>query len=37
MLASRPHQVRTYARWAASVPEGFRFAVKLPREISHER
>ncbi|MHC1652228.1 DUF72 domain-containing protein [Stenotrophomonas maltophilia] len=33
----RPHQPRTYARWAASVPEGFRFAVKLPREISHER
>ena len=33
----RPHQARTYARWAASVPEGFRFAVKLPREISHER
>lgn len=33
----RPHQAKTYARWAASVPEGFRFAVKLPREISHER
>lgn len=33
----RSHQPRTYARWAASVPEGFRFAVKLPREISHER
>lgn len=33
----RPHQPSTYARWAVSVPEGFRFAVKLPREISHER
>lgn len=33
----RPHQAGTYARWAASVPEGFRFAVKLPRAISHER
>lgn len=33
----RPHQAGTYARWAASVPGGFRFAVKLPRTISHER
>ncbi|WP_246686537.1 MULTISPECIES: DUF72 domain-containing protein [unclassified Methylobacterium] len=33
----RPHRVGTYARWAASVPEQFRFAVKLPRTISHER
>jgi uncharacterized protein YecE (DUF72 family) len=33
----RPHQPGTYARWAASVPPGFRFAVKLPREISHLR
>ena len=33
----RPHQAATYARWAASVPAGFRFAVKLPRVISHER
>lgn len=33
----RPHQAATYARWAASVPAGFRFAVKLPRLISHER
>jgi uncharacterized protein YecE (DUF72 family) len=33
----RPHKPATYARWAASVPGGFRFAVKLPREITHGR
>lgn len=33
----RPHRAGTYARWAASVPEQFRFAVKLPRTITHER
>ncbi|QNN47942.1 DUF72 domain-containing protein [Thermomonas brevis] len=33
----RPHQTRTYARWADSVPAGFRFSVKMPRTISHER
>lgn len=33
----RPHRPATYARWAASVPPEFRFAVKLPREISHGR
>lgn len=33
----RPHQARTYARWARSVPEEFRFSVKMPRAISHER
>ncbi len=33
----RPHRPATYARWAASVPPGFRFAVKVPREISHTR
>lgn len=32
----RPHRPETYARWAASVPAGFRFAVKLPRSITHE-
>lgn len=31
----RPHRPSTYARWAASVPEHFRFAVKLPKEITH--
>ncbi len=33
----RPHKPQTYARWAASVPADFRFAVKLPREITHTR
>lgn len=32
----RPHQPATYARWADSVPESFRFSVKLPRSISHD-
>ena len=33
----RPHRPTTYERWAASVPHGFRFAVKVPREITHSR
>ncbi|MPR10369.1 DUF72 domain-containing protein [Microvirga tunisiensis] len=33
----RPHRPATYERWAASVPEGFRFAVKIPKAITHER
>jgi len=33
----RPHQRKTYERWAATTPEGFRFAVKVPRTITHER
>jgi len=33
----RPHRPATYERWAASVPETFRFAVKIPRTITHER
>jgi uncharacterized protein YecE (DUF72 family) len=32
----RPHQPQTYARWAAGVPADFRFAVKLPRSITHD-
>lgn len=32
----RPHQADTYARWAASVPDDFRFAVKAPRVMTHE-
>ena len=32
----RPHQRSTWQRWAATVPRGFRFSVKLPGEISHE-
>jgi uncharacterized protein YecE (DUF72 family) len=33
----RPPRPRTYARWAASVPPAFRFALKLPGEITHRR
>lgn len=32
----RPHQPRTFERWAASVPASFRFSVKLPRAITHD-
>ncbi|MDB5683662.1 MAG: hypothetical protein JWM75_1360 [Sphingomonas bacterium] len=31
----RPHRPATYARWAQSVPPDFRFAVKLPKTITH--
>ena len=33
----RPHRPGTYARWAATVPADFRFAVKMPKEITHTR
>ena len=33
----RPHRPTTYARWAASVPDQFQFAVKMPQEITHTR
>lgn len=32
----RLHRPETYARWAASTPASFRFAVKCPRAITHE-
>ncbi len=32
----RPHARDTYARWAAGVPENFRFSVKVPKAITHE-
>lgn len=32
----RAHQEKTYVRWARSVPETFRFSVKMPRTITHE-
>ncbi|KQX20139.1 MULTISPECIES: DUF72 domain-containing protein [unclassified Sphingomonas] len=32
----RPHRVATYRRWAESVPDDFRFAVKFPKLVSHE-
>ena len=33
----RPHRPATYARWAQSVLDDFRFAVKLPKSVTHER
>lgn len=32
----KPHQRKTYERWAASTPAEFRFAAKLPKVISHD-
>lgn len=32
----RSHRLSTYERWAALVPEDFRFAVKVPKAITHE-
>jgi len=33
----RPHRRGVYERWAASVPATFRFAVKMPKTITHGR
>jgi uncharacterized protein YecE (DUF72 family) len=33
----RRHKPETFARWAGSVPDGFLFAVKMPKEITHAR
>ncbi|MDB4899708.1 MAG: hypothetical protein JWN53_1516 [Gemmatimonadetes bacterium] len=33
----RQHRRATYERWAVSVPEDFRFAIKLPRAITHDQ
>ena len=33
----RSHRPATYERWAASTPSMFRFSVKVPRTITHER
>lgn len=32
----RDHSTETYKRWAQQVPRGFRFAVKLPRSVTHD-
>ena len=32
----RSHRASTYARWVETTPPDFRFAVKLPRAITHE-
>jgi uncharacterized protein YecE (DUF72 family) len=31
-----PHRRTTWERWAKSTPEGFRFAVKAPKAVTHE-
>jgi uncharacterized protein YecE (DUF72 family) len=33
----RSHSAATYERWAASAPPAFRFAVKMPKLITHDR
>ncbi len=33
----RPHRASTYRRWAECTPPGFRFSVKLPKAITHEK
>ncbi|MFA6157003.1 DUF72 domain-containing protein [Mesorhizobium sp.] len=33
----KPHRRETYERWARSVPEHFRFAVKTPKAVTHEQ
>lgn len=32
----RSHRPSTYARWASSVDDDFRFSVKIPKSITHE-
>lgn len=32
----RPHQRKTYERWAQSTPASFAFSVKLPKQITHD-
>lgn len=32
----RPHQRKTYERWARSTPASFRFSVKVPKAITHD-
>jgi uncharacterized protein YecE (DUF72 family) len=32
----RPHRASTWAKWAESVPQHFRFSVKMPKTISHQ-
>ena len=33
----RPHRPTTYTRWADAVPPMFKFAVKVPKAITHAR
>ena len=33
----RSHRIATWERWRDSVPEDFRFSVKLPKQVTHKR
>lgn len=33
----KPHRPQTYRRWAEAAPADFRFSVKTPKAITHER
>jgi uncharacterized protein YecE (DUF72 family) len=33
----KPHKPATYERWRDSVPDRFRYSVKLPKAITHEK
>src|SRR4028119_750409 len=33
----RPHRISTWERWRDSVPDEFRFSVKVPKQITHKR
>lgn len=32
----RPHRASTYARWAQTTPDDFRFCLKIPKTITHK-
>ena len=32
----RPHRLSTWQRWRDSVPDNFRFSVKLPKSVTHQ-
>ncbi len=34
---ARPHRRETYQRWAAAAPDDFRFSLKMPKTVTHER
>lgn len=33
----RPHRASTWDRWQESVPDNFRFSVKVPKQITHQK
>jgi uncharacterized protein YecE (DUF72 family) len=33
----RPHSAATYRKWASCTPSSFRFAVKVPRTVTHDQ